>query len=417
MAKTPWLTSDEIVDTVKKRIMVPLSESTFTVDDILDFCNQELMGSQVPSVLQYHEEYFIQRISVPLEQNILRYPIPNRALGMKLRYIFYLDTNNQSYDMTRINPNDQSYFLNNSDSNTNPYRYYVENNEIVLSIGSMTQPVGSLLMGFFMRPNQLVQNAQAATIQSFGQTITIDNTTLAVGDTVVIDNGLNQDDSEITFTIVASSPGDNEFVIGSTSINTASNLVNAINDNGTYSASNSTPATNVVTLVYYNIQLSITPSNSVSMIVPTTQTINCDNVPSTFSNNTFYDILQTKPGHRIINYDVLVGNNAISGTTMTFPAGSLPDAVIIGDYVCLANECIIPQLPPELHNILAERTCARVLSAIGDTEGLQNSQKMIADMELRQGNMVQNRVDGNTQKVLARRSLLHYGKGIRRNIL
>lgn len=413
MAKTPWLTSDDIIQTVKNRIMVPLSESTFSPDDLLNFCNEELMGSQVPSVLQYHEEYFIQRITVPLQQNITRYPIPNRAIGMKLRFIFYQDTQNQSYDMTRVNPNDQSFFLNNSDSAVNPYRYYVENNDIVLCIGSNSQPTGSLLMGFFMRPNQLVTNDQAAIINNFQQTITINNSTLAIGDTILIDNGLNQDNSDTTFTIVASSPGPNQFVIGSNSIATATNLTNAINSNGTYTATNGTPTTNVVTLTYFIVQLSITPSNSVSMIVPNTQTIFSNAIPSTFTNNTFYDVLQTKPGHRIINYDILVGGNAISGNTITLPPNTLPYTTLIGDYICLANECIIPQLPPELHNILAERTCARVLSALGDTEGLQNSQKMISDFETRQGNMLQNRVDGNTQKVLARKSLLHFGKNYR----
>ena len=411
----PWMTSQKLIDTVKRRIMFPVSEVTFSDDDILNFANEELMGSQVASVLQYHQEYFIQRVNVPLKQNQIRYPIPNRALGMKLRWIFYQDTNGQIYDMTRINPNDQSYFQDNTELTSNPYKYFVENNDIVLTLANLNSPVGNLVMGFYIRPNQLVTNDQAATIQNFQIDITINNAGLNPGDSISLNNNINN--TSVSFVAVSSSPGINEFLIDITSIGTTTNFVNAVNTNGLYTASNGTPTTNVATIPYFSITDSFTASNSVSVIIPDTQTLVVDQVPSSFSNNTLYDFLQTLPGHRILSYDVPIGSNAISATTMTFPSGSIPNTMIIGDYVCLVNQCIIPQLPPELHNVLAERTCSRILSALGDTEGLGNVTNKIQEMETRQGNMIDNRVEGNAQKVLARKSLLHYGKIYRRTIL
>jgi hypothetical protein len=84
--------------------------------------------------------------------------------------------------------------------------------------------------------------------------------------------------------------------------------------------------------------------------------------------------------------------------------------LIPGDYICLANECIIPQIPPDLHNGLAERTSARILAALGDQAGLQASNQKIAEIEQRQGNLMSTRDDGNVQKVNGRHSLLHQGQ-------
>ena len=76
----------------------------------------------------------------------------------------------------------------------------------------------------------------------------------------------------------------------------------------------------------------------------------------------------------------------------------------------MANECIIPQIPPDLHNALAERTAARILAAIGDTEGLGVANAKLQEIEARQGTLLDGRVEGAPQKITARHSLLRYGK-------
>lgn len=408
MANNPWLNSDDIVSTVKRRIMLPLSEVTFSDSDILSFANQEMMGSQVPSMLQYHEEYLIYSESVAIVPNQASYPIPPRAIGMKLRYLFFQDSNGNMYDMTRINPNDKGYFMNVSQVTNTPYRYYIENNAIVLSLTELNNPSGFLVLGFFMRPNQLTTTDQAATITGFQNTITVDNTGLNAGDTVTIGN--------VVFTAVNSNASVKQFNIGGTSTTTTTNLVNAINNDATYSASNGNPAVNQATVQFLTVGTTIGTSNTASFVIPSTLTVLCDQVPSTFVGGQYYDVLQTNPGHKIIDYDILLGSSAFTQNSITFPGGSIDSSTLVGDYICLANQCIIPMIPPELHNILVERTCARVLSALGDTESLQNVNTKIQEMELRQGNMIDNRVEGNAQKVLNRNSILHFGKNFRRTI-
>ena len=138
-------------------------------------------------------------------------------------------------------------------------------------------------------------------------------------------------------------------------------------------------------------------------------------------------MLQTSSGHKTFAYDILIPTNGISSNTITFLTSTIPivinsDLTIsnifpdistvfgIGDYICSANECIIPQIPSDLHNALAERTCARIMASIGDVQGLQTSQAKIADMDKQQGMLLDNRSEGNGMKVTARHSLLRMGR-------
>ena len=110
MAIRPWYTSDDLVNAVQRKIAIPLNQRTFSKEDILAFGNEELVISQVPDILMYHEEYFVFSEDVTLTPNVQRYPIPERAMGMKLRDIFYVDTNGNLFEMTRINPDDKAYW-------------------------------------------------------------------------------------------------------------------------------------------------------------------------------------------------------------------------------------------------------------------------------------------------------------------
>jgi hypothetical protein len=133
------------------------------------------------------------------------------------------------------------------------------------------------------------------------------------------------------------------------------------------------------------------------------------------------DFLQTNPGHRTYTYDIPIV--AIDGTVASFAVSGLKTYlnnssggvlafynIKVGDYICLANECIIPQIPPELHNALAERAASRVLMSIGDMQGYQLSMAKIQEMDKKQETLIGSRVEGSVPKVFNRYSLLRLGK-------
>lgn len=401
MAK-PWLTSDDLIESVKRKISFPISQVTFTEEDILAFANEEMAISQVPSILQFHEEYLVTYTTIPIEPYKNNYPIPERAIGMRLRDVFWQDSQNNLFEMTRINSDDRAFFQANIGSNQSIHKFYLQGNDVVLTPAPTANPTGSLVLVYFIRPNQLVKNEKAATISNFVKNIVVDNTSLIAGDTVTL--------GDIILTAVAGAPSSGEFQIGGTSIVTATNMVSAINTDGTYSASNGTPSTATVEVLYDDLTVEFSTSNTTSFNIEQTQSIKFDTIPSNITNGSVIDILQTKPGHKIKNFGIVLSNSAISGMNITLEQGDIPDDLVVGDYICSENECVIPQLPSDLHNSLAERTAARILASIGDVAGLNERNQKIQEIEQRQGTLLDNRVEGAPQKITARHSLLRYGK-------
>lgn len=409
----PWMTSSDLISSVKRRISVPISQVTFSEDDILAFANEEVFISQVPSVLEYHEEYFVDTILVPLQPNISTYEIPDRAIGMKLRGLYWADVSNNLFEMTRIGSDDRAFFQRNIGANQAIHKFFLQGNSVVLTPTVTDNPTGHLVFVYYLRPNQLVQNTRASFIQSFQQTITVNNSSIVAGDKVTIFN--------VVFTAVSGSPGTNEFQIGVSDAATATNLVNVINTNGTVGTASIT--TNIVKVIFSELpplsqvlnSLAYNPivnpfstSNTSGFVIPSTLSINCDQVPANITTGSLVDFLQTAVGHKIRSYDVEVAN--ISSNTITFNITDVPPDLIVGDNICSANECIIPGIPTDLHNALAERTAGRILASLGDMQGLQVSQQKLAEIERSQGELLDQRVEGNPKKINARHTLLRYGK-------
>jgi hypothetical protein len=409
MAK-PYMTSSDLISAIKRKIAFPISQNTFSEQNLLDFCNEELMISQVPSVLQYHEEYFVMTEDVPLVANQRHYEIPSRSIGMKLRDLFFKDPQGNLFEMTRIQSEDRAFYQRNIGANQTVYTFFLEGNDIVLTPLLMTNPQGSLHFVFYLRPNQLVEETRVATISSFIKNIVISNTSLVAGDILSI--------GDVDFTAVSGSPGANEFQIGGTSIITTSNLISSINTNGTVGTATVGSTTTTVEISYTDVQQEFVTLNLVSFVISSLQGVKfTDAVPSNITDLSDIDFMQTRPGHRIRGYDVMIPANGVSGSYIYFTGGDVPSTLLVGDYVSSAGECIIPGIPPDLHTLLADRAAARILAALGDTAGLQVQEAKIAESEKNQGMLLDTRVDGSVIKVAPKHTTLRYGKmGNRRRL-
>jgi hypothetical protein len=231
----------------------------------------------------------------------------------------------------------------------------------------------------------------------------------------------------------------NQFIIGATSNDTA-NYLNAAIVSAQIPKVSTIVNSNTINITYYDISNQFidvkalkSTNNSGFSIDNNNLYISFDQLPTsyvdpeTMQTEDLYgvghtvDFLQTNPGHRTYTYDVpmvsLSGNigafvvsdlqtylNNSTGGTLAFYN------IKIGDYICLSNECIIPQIPPELHNALAERAAARILMAIGDVQGYQVSMAKIQEMDKNQETLIGSRVEGSVSKVFNRYSLLRLGK-------
>ena len=302
-----YLTSNSLIASVKRRAMIPNNQSTFTNADFLALANDEMQIGLVPKIISIHEEYFVWLTTVPLVPNTSRYPIPERAIGGKLRDLFYKDLGGTLHEMTRVSPNDKAYYQT-SHLQNRYIAYYIEGNEIVITPAVGANPTGSLLFTYFLRPNELVEESNVAIITAM--TANLDGTT--------------------TFTV--------------------------------------------------------------------------NKVPTGMSTSTLVDLVQTKPGHRMLKFDItpasIVGTTSINLTTSDLVnPSSEPLNISIGDQIAFAGQCIVPMIPTDLHSILAQRVAARCVEALGDQQGLAAANNKLGEMEEKAEKLINNRVDGSPLKV------------------
>lgn len=152
----------------------------------------------------------------------------------------------------------------------------------------------------------------------------------------------------------------------------------------------------------------------ISSVDTNTGIITLSNFPEAFNQSKKLDIIMYKSPHKILKYDVLSTAMNATSKTITFNLNDLPSDLEAGDHIALATETAIPQLPSDLHVILAHRMAARVLEALGDTEGLQNANQKLAEMEQKTTVVIDDRVETASRKVVNRHALIRSGLSKRR---
>lgn len=138
----------------------------------------------------------------------------------------------------------------------------------------------------------------------------------------------------------------------------------------------------------------------------TTGQISVETLPNIYSVETLVDFIQVKSPHKCLSIDITPVSIDTTNAVITFNIADIPDELVAGDHICLAEECIIPQIPTDLHSLLAQRIAARCLEALGDQQGLQAANAKLAEMELKLGTVIDDRVEGAPFKVNNRHSAL-----------
>lgn len=171
-------------------------------------------------------------------------------------------------------------------------------------------------------------------------------------------------------------------------------------------------ATGSLRFIYYMRASSLVKTTAVGVITNidrNTGNIIVSSLPSTFSTNTPLDFYKVKSPHNILDIDITPTAVNTTTNTLTFDPDDIPRLLEVGDHIALAQQCAIPQIPSDLHVFLAQKTAERILEAQGDTEGLQLARQKSAEMEVRAGTIIDNRVDESPIKLVNRRGILTNG--------
>lgn len=164
MANKNYMTSEDLLNSIKRRGNIPDTQDMITDNEILEFANEEMSLNLIPLVYSKHEDYYLTHETIPLVSGKTRYPIPYRSIGTKVREIGYTTNGEGLSEMRRISVDDVTTSPNYTDS---VKHYYFEGEEIVLLNSSSTNLTGSLVVFYHMRPNALVLSERVGIITGF----------------------------------------------------------------------------------------------------------------------------------------------------------------------------------------------------------------------------------------------------------
>jgi hypothetical protein len=382
------LKTGDLIRSIKRRAFIPSSQETFTDEDLLEMATEEVNLGLVPLIERMHEEHLVYYIEVELELNKKRYPIPARAHGNKLRDVALVDENDNVFEMHRYSINELSDFSNTT-AYINARGFYLENNDVILT-NFQTNIGQKLRLYFYMRPNVLVLESMGASILSISDEVEDDQISPVSGSmTSLVPSGSK--------TIITSSnhglPSNSKVRISSTGFTIDGNVYAvSIIDANTFSIGATIPSTGTSGTFTLSIDV---------------KKLSLDSFPKKFNlaTSTHFDFVQHISPNKIMYYDIPVNKKDDSVFTISFPADAFSE-LPVGSHVTVAEDSIVPNIPTELHPILAQRVAVSCLEAMGDEANKQSAERKLAAMEKDAGTFLDNRVEGAQQKIKSRHSPL-----------
>ena len=127
--------------------------------------------------------------------------------------------------------------------------------------------------------------------------------------------------------------------------------------------------------------------------------ITVESFPNAFSIVPDMDFVNAKSPNNILAYDKTPSSVNSVTRTITFDPDDIPSDLAVGDYINVAQETVVPQLPVELHAVLAQRVAVAALEALGDEQGLRAAQMRLEQMEKSTNTIIDNRVEGAPEKI------------------
>lgn len=119
--------------------------------------------------------------------------------------------------------------------------------------------------------------------------------------------------------------------------------------------------------------------------------------PTGFVTGATFDFVRGSPGfeHLAIDLAGTVAGNVVTVGAANLPTGAL--ALAAGDYVCLSETTPVPQLPVELHAVLAQRVANNLLRSLGALDRLAAGEALLQQLEKGAAILLTTRVEGEIE--------------------
>lgn len=130
-----------------------------------------------------------------------------------------------------------------------------------------------------------------------------------------------------------------------------------------------------------------------------TKVLTFTTLPGHFTSELKYDVTGAKSPNKILSYDLVPRSINLTTKAITFTAADLNADIAIGDYITMAEETIVPNVPTEYHPVIAQRVAVACLEAMGDEQNKQSAERKLAQMERSVLKIVSNRIEGQPKKI------------------
>lgn len=174
--------TDWLVASVKRRISLPDAQNLYTADEVIAFASDEISSTIIPFIHSIQQEYWVQRVDIPLVLNQTIYKIPIRGVGNCLRLLTLVDNNNNELQFNLLSPEQTTSTYNwlSPYTTSTLYGFNIEDDHIVMFPQSfVANPVLKLRFRIERLPNQLVSTTEAAQITAIaGNVVTTNNVPL-----------------------------------------------------------------------------------------------------------------------------------------------------------------------------------------------------------------------------------------------
>lgn len=168
--------------------------------------------------------------------------------------------------------------------------------------------------------------------------------------------------------------------------------------------------------IYFYIRPSVLTKTEKSAVITsitsdaTDTTFTFSSIPNDFASTAIFDIVGSRSPNRIKGWDLQVSEVNTSLKYVKFNNSDVEDIlgdIRVGDYVCQAEESPVPNLPTEMHPLLAQLTAVHILEALGDSEGLANAERRLNKMNKSVMELVDDRVELAPKKIRPRNGVLN----------
>lgn len=165
-----------MVEDVRDIGSIPYAQPRYGEDGIIRVMQRIMTTKIIPMIMRVREEYFVSYEDFTIEQgNTTGYPIPSRAVGMKVRDVALLNqsgllnlTNLPRLSLEQIG----GYYF----GQVIPFGFYIQNNRIILWPPNQTTPTNRLRIYYLERRLVLTSTQNCGQIESIaGNVVTLTN--------------------------------------------------------------------------------------------------------------------------------------------------------------------------------------------------------------------------------------------------